>query len=391
MGALTGGGAMRAAVLVDAGRFELRDVPILAPAAHEVVVRVEAVGICGTDLHIFAGHANYNRDALGRPRTLADHPQILGHEIAGVVAEMGARANGGGLSSGVRVIVDQGRTCISEGLSPACEYCVTGDSHQCEHYAEHGITGLPGGFAEYVTVPAANAVPLESSLDAELAALAEPLACVIHSMDVVRRATARYGLSAKESERRVRTILVCGAGPSGLLFVQHLRAVAGFDGVLLVSEPSAKKRALAEQFGAESIDPTATDVVEHVAGRTGGRRVELLIDASGAGDLFRALPGLIRKQATVLLYGHGHSGADMSLLNQVQFLEPTLLSPVGASGGHGADCRPLVYEKALRLLEQGAIDAQPLVTHRYPSLDAVPGAFAGDHRRADYVKGVVTL
>jgi L-iditol 2-dehydrogenase len=389
MGALTAARSMRAAVLVDAGRIEVRDVPIIAPSAHEVVVRVEAVGICGTDLHIFAGHANYNRDALGRPRALADHPQILGHEIAGVVADTGARANG--LSSGTRVIVDQGRTCVSEGRSPICEYCVTGDSHQCEQYAEHGITGLPGGFAEYVTVPASNAVPLEVALEAELAALTEPLACVLHSMDVVRRSTARYSLSAKEPERRVRAILVCGAGPSGLLFVQHLRAVAGFDGTLLVSEPNARKRALAERFGAETIDPTSTDVVEHVAERTGGRRVELLIDASGAGDLFRALPGLSRKQATVLLYAHGHSGADMSLLNQVQFLEPTLLSPVGASGGHGADCRPLVYEKALRLLEQGTIDAQPLVTHRYPSLDAVPGAFAGDHRRADYVKGVVTL
>ena len=378
---------MRAAVLVDVGTIEIRDVPIAPPAAHEVLVRVQAVGLCGTDMHIVAGHANYNRDALGRPLALIEHPQILGHEIAGEIAGVGSAVRG--LSAGTRVVVDQGRTCVSELRRPLCEYCVTGDSHQCEDYAEHGITGLPGGFAEYVTVPASNVVPLESSLEPEFAALAEPLGCVLHSMDVVSRATARYTLVAAEPSRRIRTILICGAGPAGLLFVQYLRHAAGFDGMLLVSEPSAMKRELAARFGAEPVDPAATNLVEHVAERTGGRRVEFLIDASGAGDVFRALPGLIRKQSTVLMYGHGHAGADMSLMNQVQFLEPTLVSPVGASGGHDADGRPLTYVNALRLLERGGIDVKPIVTHRYTSLSAVPGAFAGDHRRADYVKGVV--
>lgn len=378
---------MRAAVLVDVDTIELRDVPVLPPRAHEVLVRVQAVGLCGTDLHIVAGHANYNRDALGRPLSLEDHPQILGHEIAGEIAEIGSTARG--LAVGTRVIVDQGRTCVSELRRPVCEYCVTGDSHQCEHYTEHGITGLPGGFAEYVTVPASNVVALESSLVPELAALAEPLGCVLHSTEVLQRAVARYTLGAAEPSHRVRTIVIFGAGPAGLLFVQYLRSVVGFDGTLIVSEPAAVKRELAVRFGAEVVDPASANLVEHVAERTNGRRAELVIDASGAGDVFRVLPGLIRKQSTVLLYGHGHAGADMSLMNQVQFLEPTLVSPVGASGGFESDGRPLTYVTALRLLERGTIDVRPIVTHRYASLDAVPGAFAGDHKQADYVKGVV--
>ncbi len=378
---------MRAAVLVDIGQIEIHEVSVAPAAPHEVVVRVQAVGLCGTDLHIVAGHANYNRDALGRPRPLATHPQILGHEITGEIVEIGSAVSG--LSNGMRVVVDQGRTCVSEHRQPICEYCTTGDSHQCEHYAEHGITGLPGGFAEYVTVPASNVVALESSLEAEVAAMTEPLGCVLHSSDVVRRAPARYLIGAADSARRIRTIVICGAGPAGLLFGQCLRRIAGFDGLLLVSEPSRVKRGLAEGFGAETIDPGETDIVEHVAERTKGRRAEFVIDASGAGDVFHVLPGLIRKQSTVLLYGHGHAGVDMSLLNQIQFLEPTLVSPVGASGGHDADGRPLTYVNALRLLERGVIDVRPIVTHRYASLAAVPGAFAGDHRRADYVKGVV--
>jgi L-iditol 2-dehydrogenase len=382
---------MRAAVLVDVGRLEVRDVPRVAPDPHEVVVRVEAVGLCGTDLHIVAGHANYNRDERGRPLSLREHPQILGHEIAGVVTDVGSGVRD--LASGHRVVIDQGRSCVSEARFPICEYCQTGDSHQCEHYREHGITGLPGGFAEFVTVPAVNAVRLAADLAPEQAALTEPLGCVLHATDMVVRASARFALGATPTApaQRVRTILVCGGGPAGLLFVQVLRNIVGFDGLLLVSEPNAARRALAERFGAETIDPTAADLVEAIAERTSGRRVELLIEASGSGHVFSAIPGLIRKQATVLLYGHGHAGVDLSVMNQVQFLEPSLVSPVGASGGHGADGRPLTYQRALRLIEARTIDVAPLITHHYTDLDSVPRAFGGDHSAPDYVKGVITL
>ena len=81
---------MLAAVLVDVGRIELRDIPVVAPGRHDVRVRVTAVGLCGTDFHIFGGHANYHTDGRGRPVPLAEHPQILGHEVAAIVAEVGA-------------------------------------------------------------------------------------------------------------------------------------------------------------------------------------------------------------------------------------------------------------------------------------------------------------
>jgi L-iditol 2-dehydrogenase len=351
-------------------------------------VRVQAVGLCGTDLHIVAGHGNYNRDARGRPIPLSEHPQILGHEIAGVVEERGSQVTD--LAPGDRVVLDQGRSCVSEGRPVVCEYCASGDSHQCEHYREHGIMGLPGGFAELIAIPAANAVRVEAPLAPEQAALTEPLGCVIHSIEMLRRAASRYPLDGAGAQR-VRSVLVCGGGPAGLLFVQYLRRVAGFDGTLIVSEPNAVKRALAERFGATTIDPVTTDVTDMVHQLTGGRRVELLIDASGAGDLFSVIPGLARKQATLLLYGHGHAGVDLSVMNQVQFLEPTLVSPIGASGGHDPSGRPLTYRRALRLIEEGTIDVASLITHRYPSLASVPEAFRGDHRAPNYVKGVVTL
>lgn len=380
---------MRAAVLVDVDCIEMRVVPVARPAAHEVLVRVQAVGLCGTDIHIVSGHANYNNDSRGQARPLAEYPQILGHEIAGVVSEVGADVRD--LAPGHRVVLDQGRTCVSERHAARCEYCRSGDSHQCEHYAEHGITGLPGGFAEFVTMPAANAVRVTSDIPAECAALTEPLGCIVHSCEMIARATARYPLGRPGEVHGVRSILVCGGGPAGLLFVQYLRNVLQYDGVLLLSEPNPTKRALAERFGAQTIDPSATDAVDAVKEATQGRRAELLIEATGSGALFRSLPSLIRKQATVLLYGHGHSGVELGVMNQLQFLEPTLVAPAGASGGHRDDDRPVTYAHALQLIEEGQVDVASLISHRYSSLEAIPDAFAGDHQRDDYVKGVVIL
>ena len=109
---------MRAVVLTDVNRLEVRDVPSLPPAPHEVRLRVAAVGVCGTDLHIVAGHANYNRDAAGRVIPFSEEPQILGHEIAGVVEDVGRGV--ADLRAGDRVVVDQGRNCVSELRAPLC-------------------------------------------------------------------------------------------------------------------------------------------------------------------------------------------------------------------------------------------------------------------------------
>ena len=379
---------MRAAVLTDVARMELQTVPVRPPGPHDVLVRMTAVGLCGTDFHIFEGHGNYHTDERGAPIPLRTAPQILGHEMVGVVEERGSEVTD--LAPGDQVIVDQGLNCMSARRTERCEYCATGDSHQCAFYAEHGITGLPGGLAEFVTVPAVNAVPTGTALPAAEAALSEPLGCIVHASEAVARGNARYTLANPDPARRVRHVLVYGAGPSGLLFIQYLREALGWDGPILVSEPNARKRELAVRFGGEALDPDA-DVIDAVNERTRGRKVEYVIDSSGAAQVFRQIPGLLRKQGTVLLYGHGHVGADLSVLNNVQFLEPTLVSPVGASGGFLPDGRPATYARALSLIQSGRILAAPLLTHRYDALDDVPAAFGGDHRKPDYVKGVVLL
>jgi len=371
---------MKACVLCDVRRLEVRDVPRPAISAFEVLIRVTAVGLCGTDVHIFAGHANYNTNEYGQAIPLAVQPQILGHEITGVIEEVGNAVTD--LREGDRVVVDQGLNCVSRRREILCEYCRSGNSHQCEFYREHGITGLPGGLAEFIAVPAVNAVKIAAPLEAAIAALVEPLGCIIHSSDMVAKARARHS-----AERRM---LICGAGPAGLLFTQYLRTVLGYEGVLLVSDPNARKRQLAKQLGADvAIDPVGADLVEVVHEHTGGKGVEYLIEASGSGEVFRSMPGLIRKQATVLLYGHGHAGTDLSVLSSILFKEPVLVSSVGASGGFEKDGRPSVYTRALSLIEEKRIDIAPLITHRYTKLEEVEKALSTDIFGDDYVKGVV--
>jgi L-iditol 2-dehydrogenase len=377
---------MRAAALVDVAQLEIRDVPVQAPGPREALLRVAAVGLCGTDFHIFSGEGNYHTDEHGRPVSLRDHPQVLGHEIVGRVEEVGGDV--GDLRPGDLVVVDQGRNCMSAGR-PLCEYCATGDSHQCADYREHGITGPPGALAEFITVPAVNTIRVEGDLPQDQLALTEPLACVVHSCDMLERARPRYAL--KGGERPARYVLIFGGGPAGLLFTQYLRTAVGFEGDVIVAEPNAVKRQLARECGAIVVNPAALDLGEEVDELTDGRRVECVIDAAGAGAVFDLIPLVLRKQGTVVLYGHGHAGADLTSLNRVQFLEPTLVSPVGASGGFGPDGRPLVHRRALDLLLSGAVRVGSFITHRYDSLDQVPDAFAGVHLAPDYVKGVVQL
>ena len=381
---------MRASVLCDVHRLEVRDIPRPVISAYEVLIRVTAVGLCGTDVHIFAGHANYNTNEYGQAIPLAVQPQILGHEITGTVEQVGKSVTD--LREGDRVVVDQGLNCVSRRRELLCEYCRTENSHQCEFYREHGITGLPGGLAEFIAVPAVNAVKITGPLEPSVAALVEPLGCIIHSSDMVARAHARHAVRAKSGEQRVRSVLICGAGPAGLLFTQYLRNVLSYEGLLFVSDPNERKRQLARQLGAdEAIDPVASDLVEVVHEHTGGKGAEYLIEASGSGEVYRSMPGLIRKQATVLCYGHGHAGTDLSVLSSIFFKEPVLVSSVGASGGFESDGRPSVYTRALNLIEQNQIDIAPLITHRYTSFADVEQALSTDIHAADYVKGVVVL
>ncbi len=374
---------MKALVLEDVARFEVRDIPSPALGAGDVLIRVGAVGLCGTDLHIFHGFANYHRDQNGQPIPLRQAPQILGHEFCGTVEVVGSDVRK--CKPGDKVVADQVLNCHSKGRSPICEYCATGDSHQCAFGEELGITGLPGAFAELVSVPQNNVVLLPAKVSLTKGAVIEPLACVLHASDRMERSTLRYGFDGRY---RIKNVLIMGAGPSGLLFLQYLRNIKRFEGQIFVTDLRESKLALAKKMGGTPLDVRTINLVSEIRKRTGGEMIHYLIEASGAGPVFDVVPVLLRHQASFLLYGAGHAGKDIGCLTHFQVMEINIVTSAGASGGFDADGTPTVYRRAMEYLRDGLIDAESLLSHRYTELADLQRAFQEDSLSDDFIKGV---
>jgi L-iditol 2-dehydrogenase len=223
------------AVRLDAiGRLVTRDVEKPAPGPDDLLVKVEACGICGTDRHVLHGEFPSNP------------PLTLGHEFSGFVEAMGGAVDGFRL--GDRVTGDPNISC------GRCAHCQNGRVNLCERLRAIGIH-RDGGFAEYVIVPQKQAFLLPAEIDPLHGSFCEPLACCLHGIDT---AAIQAGSS----------VVVLGGGVIGLLVVQ-LAKLAGATTVIL-STRQASKRALAESLGATAtVDPTAGHIIEVIAGPNG--------------------------------------------------------------------------------------------------------------------------
>lgn len=377
---------MNALVLEDIGKLKIREVERPVPKPAELLIRVDAVGICGTDLHIVHGMANYNRDGHGQPIPLKNHHQVLGHEFCGRVEAAGSDVKK--FKPGDHVVVDQVLNCISQSRSPLCEYCETGDSHQCEFGQELGITGPPGAFAEFVKVPEVNVIPLPRGMPVIQGALIEPFGCVLHASDRMAKARNRYEF---DGPHRIRRIVILGAGPSGLLFLQHLRNIRRFDGDIFVADMRDGKLELVKKLGGIPLDVRTVDLVAEMARRTQGTRIEYLIEATGSGAAFDWISSIVRRQATVLLYGAGHSGRDIGSLTPFQASEINIVTTGGASGGFDPNGTPTTYRKSMEYIHEGKIDVECLVSHRYTHFSELPKAFSEDFKLDNFVKGALVL
>ena len=382
---------MKAALLVEPKRIEIRDVPTPDPGDHDVLVEIDAVGVCGSDVHIYAGHINWNIDESGREVPLATSPQILGHEIAGRIAMVGRKVKD--VTVGDRVVVDQGINCSSRGRNRDdwCEYCSTGFSHHCADYVEHGITGLPGGFADSILIPAVNVIPIQGDLSAERAAMTEPLGCVLHSLGLIDSLGGRHSFSTSDPSRKVRTVALAGLGPSGQLFGQALRGILGFEGPIVASDPDPGKRQRArEDFGAIVVDPgDSTAMIDAIRESSKGRGAEMLIDACGSPSAWRSFASMLRKQGTAILYGFGRERGTGGTLDAIQWRGAHLIASSGASGPIDEEGRPSLYREAIRHLERGTIKVDHLVTHRYDQLEDLDRALGVDPGTGNYLKGVL--
>lgn len=242
------------------------------PGAGEVKLRNSHSGICGSDLHVFYSPESSGLDfSQPHPVTGSMPPQILGHEFSGTVVELGEGVEH--FDIGDRVAVWPVYYCGE------CAACRVGRVNACQRIGFHGLTSHGGGMAEFTTVAAAKLHKLPDSVDLRMGALVEPMAVSWHAVN-------QSGVEPGQ------TALVAGAGPIGIGVWFALRA-RGVENVV-VSEPSADRRAVIEKIGATSvIDPSASDLASRVAELTDGGGVDVAFDAAGVGlGLVTALASL---------------------------------------------------------------------------------------------------
>lgn len=264
---------MRVAELHAPRSIKLVERSVPEPGPGEVLVRVKAVGICGSDLH------NFLEGRIGDQ--ICEYPMVLGHEPSGVVAKCGPGV--AGWSEGDAVAVEPALYCYH------CEFCRSGRHNICANIRFMSSPADPGFFREYVCVPAVNLLHLPPGLGLNEATLFEPLAVVLHSMRFA-------ALQLRE------TAVVFGAGPIGLLTILTLK-MSGAGRVWAV-EPVPARREMAKEAGADAVvDPAAVDPARLILQETGRRGVDVAIDCAARDDTMNQCIRAARNGGRVVITG----------------------------------------------------------------------------------------
>jgi 2-desacetyl-2-hydroxyethyl bacteriochlorophyllide A dehydrogenase len=307
---------MRAIVLDRPGSFRVAELPDPTPGEGQIVVKVDACGICGTDIHIMDGEF---------PPT--PYPITPGHEFAGTVAAVGPDVLID-LPLGAPVAVDPSLYC------GYCRRCRTGRDNLCENWAAIGDT-VTGAFAEYVAVPAVNAHRLPDGVDGQLGAMVEPLACAVHGL-------RRLGPLLRDS------VVLTGAGTMGLLLLQLL--VHAGAGQVTVVDRVPDRLAVARKLGAARTVSSLDEL--------DGERFEIAVDATGVPAVVDGIAGLLARGGRLLVFGVSPAEASISLSPFRVYNDEITVT------GSMAILRS--FAPAVELIGSGTIDPRPLLSEPLP-------------------------
>ena len=320
---------MRAVVIDAPGRIRVDNVPDPTPRPNEVLVRVGACGICGTDLHIIDGDS-----------PLARYPVIPGHEFAGEVVALGydiAQSNGNGeanITVGSRVAIDPNLYCGH------CDFCRTGHENLCLNYAALGVT-TNGAIAQCVAVPMASAYLLPNSMSLREGALIEPVSCAVHGM---------HSLNPRSGD----TFLIVGAGTMGLLLLQ-LALRGGASRVAMV-DVNMQRLASAEELGATR---TYKDIERALADESPG--FNCVIDATGVPAVIENAFMAVKRGGKFMVFGVASNEARISLSPfRIYNDEITIV---------GSMAILFSFQAALDLISSGVINTQAMLTEALPLQD----------------------
>jgi L-iditol 2-dehydrogenase len=340
---------MKSLLLSEYSHLEIADVPVPAVGAEEVLVRVEACGICGSDVHGYDGSSG---------RRIP--PIVMGHEAAGTIAAVGSAVRG--FKEGDRVTFDSTVYCGE------CQYCARGEINLCDNRQVIGVScgdyRRHGAFAEYVAIPQRILYHLPDHFDFAEAAMLEAVSVALHG---VRVSLASGG----------ETALVIGAGMIGLLTLQAARA-AGCARVFITDVDETRLN-LARQVGAdEALHLSGDELAAEVKRLTGGHGVDLAYEAVGRNETVAAAIDCTRKGGTVTLIGN--IVPEVTLPLQKVVTRQLRLQGSCASAGE--------YPQAIDLIASGKIKVKPLIT-AVATLEDGPGWFDRLHAREPNLMKVI--
>ncbi|MFI5365584.1 MAG: zinc-binding dehydrogenase [Candidatus Binatia bacterium] len=343
-----GGAAMQVHVLLRPGEISFCDLPRPVAGPGEIVVRVRAALTCGTDVKAFLrGHPKFPM------------PTPFGHEFAGEVADVGAHVQG--FRAGDAIMAVPTAPCGT------CYYCVRQQENLCETVME---TMVLGAYAEYLKLPArivnVNVYRKPAALPFDVAALLEPLSCVMHGLESI-------------ALRPDDSVVLVGAGAISLLHLLVLRAM-GLQRILVLGRRPSRA-AHASRLGADAVfcgDLSAGRA--HVLDYTSGRGADVVIECTGQVEVWEAAPSLARRGGQVVLFGGCPPGTQVRIDSQrFHYEQLRIVSPFHFT--------PRAVRRAFEMLTSGGFDGQALISGVYPLKD-LSHALA-EHQRGDGIKFAV--
>lgn len=319
---------MKAIVKDKAGPgLTLKQTPVPPIGPKDVLIKVRAASICGTDLHIF----HWDPWAKGRLRP----PLVVGHEMCGEVVQLGRDVNE--VKLGDLISAESHVVC---GL---CDMCRTGQGHLCRNTQILGVD-RDGCFAEYVSIPAINAWVDPPDMPPEIASLQENFGNAVHT--------------AFTADVRAKKVLVTGCGPVGLMTIAVAKAIGARS--IYATDVSDYRLKLALKMGADgAFNPLKTDVVQAVTDATEGEEVDILLEMSGAPSAFNQGFALLKPGGKVALLGLPGKPMTFDFDNLLIFKGLTVYGVVGRRLWE-------TWYQARGLLRSEAVDLNPVVTHRFP-------------------------
>lgn len=318
---------MKALLLTEYKKLELTDMPVPEFGPEEVLIRVRACGICGSDVHGFDG-------STGRRQP----PIVMGHEASGVIEKVGSAVQN--LKEGDRVAFDSMISCGK------CHFCRRGQANLCDSRQVVGVScgdyRRHGAFAEYVAVPQHIIYKVPDSLSFEHAAMIEPVSVAVHAVNIT---PVRLG----------DTAVVVGTGMIGLLTIQAAR-LAGCARIIALDLEDHKLEVARKHGADEVVNPKNTDAVKYILDATQGRGADVVFEAVGATEPIRTSIAAVRKGGTVTLIGNIRPQIDLPL--QAVVTREIRLQGSCASSGE--------YPECIALMGRGAINVAPMLTAKAP-------------------------